>query len=553
MTQRTAPILTLHHPSNAQEYYESGVWQKETIYAIALRNVAAAPDAYALRDARRRLTWSEVVKRADAIAARLAALGLRQGDRIGIWLPNCIEVPLLLLACSRNGYICAPSFHKSHTVSEVVELMCRIDAQALVARPGWGADSAQNDIFSQLLTCKTIKALLAPDDVTGLEGVENLPTTIIGGDLLPDPCHDPDKVTYLAFTSGTTGMPKGVMHSDNTLLANARAVMSDWHLTSSEHIFVVSPLSHHNGTVAFQCALVAGAEFVVNDTPKGKSYLDSIIECEADFVVGVPTHVIDLLAEMQQRGIERLGRVRAFYVAGAAIPPSICQRLLELGVKPMCAYGMTENGSTNYTLPADDIETQLKTCGRVCKGYEARIWSSADVNVEAAAGEIGEIGGRGGLLMLGYFDNQKETEKSFNSSGWFMSGDLGRFDENGNLEVLGRLKDLIIRGGHNIYPSQIEALALRHPDIEKAAAFPVPDERLGEKVCLAIIASKEVAPYAMLEWLGTAGLSRFDMPEYFIACESFPLTPSGKVLKREMAAQVQNGTLVPQSVRWTPS
>jgi acyl-CoA synthetase len=153
--------------------------------------------------------------------------------------------------------------------------------------------------------------------------------------------------------------------------------------------------------------------------------------------------------------------------------------------------------------------------------------------------------------MLGYFNNQTATETSFNSSGWFMSGDLGRFDDAGNLEIVGRKKDLIIRGGHNIHPGHIEEYAHRHPAIKKAAAFGVADPRLGEKVCLAIICNG-VTPDAdeILAHLAREGLSKFDMPEYFLALPAFPLTASGKILKRELMLQVENGQLQPMPVRY---
>ena len=150
--------------------------------------------------------------------------------------------------------------------------------------------------------------------------------------------------------------------------------------------------------------------------------------------------------------------------------------------------------------------------------------------------------------MLGYFDNQTATEGSFNRDGWFMSGDLGLMTPSGNLEIVGRSKDLIIRGGHNIYPAEIEAFALRHAEVARCAAFPIADERLGERVCLAIIG--EAQPDALLAHLAAEGLSKFDMPEYFVRVEAFPLTPSGKILKRELIEMARRGDLATQSVRY---
>jgi acyl-CoA synthetase len=160
---------------------------------------------------------------------------------------------------------------------------------------------------------------------------------------------------------------------------------------------------------------------------------------------------------------------------------------------------------------------------------------------------MGQIGGRGAALMLGYFNDQAAIEASFNREGWFLSGDLGVLDARGNLRIEGRLKDLIIRGGHNISPAHIEALALRHEGIEKVACFPVPDERLGERVCIAVIGN--VSPTDLLTHLADEGLSKYDMPEYFVRLDEFPLTASGKILKRELVAMVRRGQLEPAPIR----
>ncbi len=155
--------------------------------------------------------------------------------------------------------------------------------------------------------------------------------------------------------------------------------------------------------------------------------------------------------------------------------------------------------------------------------------------------------------MLGYFDNQRATEDSFNRSGWFLSGDLGRFDADGNLEIVGRKKDLIIRGGHNIHPARIEELAMRHKSVARCAAFAVADQRLGEKVCLSVIFHDGAGANSdeMLTHLHEAGLSRYDMPEYFIAMTAYPLTASGKILKRELVEWTKSGRIAPEPVRWT--
>jgi acyl-CoA synthetase len=552
-----AHLLTLHDPAAAREHYLSGIWQTDTLYSLAQRHATERGGAYAVRDSGRRLTWRALVQWVDAVAADLHDAGLRSGDRVSIWLPNRLESVVVLLACSRNGYVCNPSLHQNYTVEEIATLLARIDCRALFAQAGYGADARTADIFERarsMAHLKRVYALAAPAGAPSSlpAGASSMP--------LPDPpsrhglppaSTHPDKVVYLAFTSGTTGAPKGVMHSDNTLLANGRAMVADWGQSANTVLLTLSPLSHHIATVALEQVLVSGGELVVFDPAAGVSALDWLLATGATYVMGVPTHAIDLLQAVDQRRLETLGAVRTFYMAGAPIPTEVAARLLALGAKPQNVYGMTENGSHQYTKPNDPVEVITSTCGKACAGYEIRLWSQDNPDIEVGPDEVGEIGGRGGVLMLGYFSNQSVTENSFNRSGWFLSGDLGQFDAQGNLRIVGRKKDLIIRGGHNIHPAHIEEYAHRHPRVRKAAAFGVPDDRLGEKVCLAVI-GRDGVPGAdeLLQHLGREGLSKFDMPEYFAVVDEFPLTASGKILKRELMQWVASGRLKPHAVRY---
>ncbi|WP_261541887.1 class I adenylate-forming enzyme family protein [Burkholderia multivorans] len=549
-------ILTLHNPQNARDYYLSGVWQQETLYTLARRHARERPTSCALRDADVRLTWREVVDWVDSVAEALHRQGLKPGDRVGIWLPNVVHTAIVFLACSRNGYVCCPSLHQNYTVEEIRTLLHRTQCRALFAMPGYGADADRHSIFARVDEIPTLAAVFAlpdpprdrPADLAGaLPFPERQPPAAVA-----PPDLNPDKIVYLAFTSGTTGQPKGVMHSDNTLLANGRALVEDWGHTSDTTLLTLSPMSHHIATVAIEQMLVAGLELVMTNLRGSKHALDWILETGATYVMGVPTHAMDILQAVRDRNLRTLGDVRTFYMAGAAIPREVAQKFLSLGVTPQNVYGMTENGSHNYTNPNDTPDTIVSTCGRACRGYEVRLWKQDDSDVEAEPGEIGEIGGRGGLLMLGYFSNQVATETSFNIHGWFMSGDLGMLDDHGCLVIVGRKKDLIIRGGHNIHPARIEELAMRHPLVERAAAYPVQDQRLGEKVCLSVIVrtGQHLDPHDMLAHLASCGLSKYDMPEYYLPLDAFPLTASGKILKRDLVEMTLRGELKPVSVRY---
>jgi acyl-CoA synthetase len=560
----TNTLLTLHDPEAARRYYADGLWRADTLYSLLCEHAARRPHDFALRDGNQRLTWSALHAIVDAVAADLDGAGLKRGERVAVWLPSRVEAVAVLLASSRQGYVCNPSLHQNYTVAEIVALLARTRAAALFAQPGYGADARAADIFAAIADLPSLRRVYSLGD--GPAGAAPFPEAPPpcppphagegkeGGALASPPVDlNPDKVVYLAFTSGTTGTPKGVMHSDNTLLANARAMVEDWHHDERTVLLSLSPFSHHIATVALAQSLAAGMELVVNAPPAGMTPLDWILESGATYVMGVPTHAMDILGEMRRRGLQNLGAVGTFYMAGSPIPREVAQAFLDRGVTPQNVYGMSENSSHQYTLPSDPAQTIVATCGRACNAYEIRLWDQENPDLEVAQGEIGEIGGRGACLMLGYFDNQAATEDSFNRGGWFMSGDLGRFDAEGCLEIVGRKKDLIIRGGHNIHPARVEDLAMRHPAVARCAAFAVADQRLGERMCLSVIFHEGASAEAheLLAHLNAAGLSRYDMPEYFIAMTAYPLTASGKILKRELVEWAKSGQIRPVPVRWT--
>ncbi len=587
-------MLTLLSNELIKKYYAAGFWRDDTIYSLVRGHAVRAPESFAVRDCFRRVSYRELSHAADALAADLASHGVKQGERVSVWLPSRIEGVIALLACSRNGYVCCPSLHRDHTMGEVVELIVRTRSAAFIGQAGFGADGDRRDIFEELAVfpfmrhvyrfaphyppparearggegrrrmgpgweeLSSLQVPPTPDPSPPLryasrgEGSGNASPSDQLSAYEPVPTRNANQIVYLAFTSGTTGKPKGVMHSDNTLLANARQLAMDWSIGPDSVIYSLSPLSHNLGFGAQVMALAVGGELVINDLPKGASLVDRILDTGASFLVGVPAHAVDLLAEMRERGLNGLGRLKGFRISGAAAPREVVAGLIGQGIIPQSGYGMTENCSHQYTLPNDDPKLIVETSGRTCPGYELRIFKTGDSDMPAPPGETGQIGGRGASLMLGYFDDQAATENAFNRDGWFMTGDLGQLDANGYLRITGRLKDIIIRGGHNIHPAHIEALAMKHTAIARAAAVPIPDTRLGEKVCLVVMfrAGYSVAPAELLAHLDAAGLSKYDMPEYFLKVEEIPLTPNGKMRKRDIAELIAQGRVIPEPVRF---
>ena len=548
-------MLTLLSYSKAKNYYASGIWQNDTFYSLIQRHAIKNPQGFALRDGSRRLTWSELLNWIDHISEQLANTGLKVGDRVAIWLPSRVEGVASFLACSRNGYVACTSLHQNYTLQEISEFLKRSRAVVLIMMPGYGGNKDSQALTAMANELEDLKQIFSVDNIWDdhFLPLSQKTTPVDGKVSLPMVHDDPDSIVYLAFTSGTTGTPKGVMHSNNTLLANGRAMLDVWQYPTHSIMLSISPMSHHIGTVALEQWAVGGYELVLNYPPHGLSIIEWIIETKANYILGVPTHAIDILGHLQRLGLSQLGDVNIFYMAGSIIPIEVAKSFLAMGITPQNIYGMTENGSHQFTAPTDDAKTIIETCGRAARGYETIIVDQNNPNIYLSAGQVGEIATRGGLLMLGYYDNQKATEDSFNHEGWFLSGDLGLLDYRGCLQIIGRKKDLIIRGGHNIYPSYLEDLAHRHPAIIKCAAFGVPDIRLGEKVAMTLLLKEGLTINAadFLMHLHQAGLSKYDMPEYFGIVHEFPVTASGKILKRELLEMFKHDVLKLEPIRFT--
>lgn len=559
MSTTSQNLLTRYSSEMAQEYYDKGFWLDRTIFQYCKDNAAIWPDKIAVRDRYLALDYSNLVLLGEAVASELKAAGLRPGERVASWLSSRCEVAIMLVACSKGGFVLSPSLHRNHTVEEVAHLIERMDAKAILWEQDFGADanvpSAQsvlqnannprhfivipppgprsiNDVAAQLLKSPS-KSLLANTETQGKA----------------------DDIVYLAFTSGTTGEPKGVMHSNNTLLSNARSIAEDWDFNLNTVTCTLGPLSHNLGFGALILTLFCGGELIVHDLPRSESILQRLTETGTNFLFGVPAHAIDILREIEDNielATPFLKRLKGFRISGASAPSNVIRRLSELGVQAQSGYGMTEACSHHYTLPDDLTERVIRTSGKACSSYEVQIFDPENTDKVVAQGEVGHIGGRGASLMMGYIDDQKSTEKSFNRFGWFMTGDLGQIDGDGYLTITGRLKEIIIRGGHNIHPAKIEQLATMHPNIEKAVALGLPDERLGEKVCLTVVPKQEqtIDEHLLLKYLSEMGLSKYDMPEYFLCVKEIPQSASGKLLKRALLPMIVSGQLDPIPVNF---
>jgi acyl-CoA synthetase len=549
----TARLLSLQDVSTARRYHAAGWWRADTFFDLLVHWAARKPGAAALSDSATTLTYAEALDWTEGLARRLAEAGLRPGDRVAVWSPSRIESAITLLACSRMGLVCVPSLHRDHTPDGVIEILGRTRAAALVVQKGWGMDTSDRDVAGEAASLDHMRIVIELEPLTS-DTKSDCPRfggmVEFGGACPTAPADDPDRVFYIAFTSGTTGRPKGVMHSNNTLLSNGRAVAADLGFDEDTVVYTLSPMSHNMGTVSLAVTLACGGSLVMHGPLDAARAVERIIETGASYLVGVPTHGIDLLASLGER--RSFGRVTHFQLAGSTVPRRLAQSYTDLGIVVQNCYGMTENCSFLYTRPGDVIDVVIGSCGRCAEGMEIAIVDPDDPETILSDGNAGEVAIRGPSMMLGYFDDQIATETSYTRSGWFLSGDLGIRDDAGNVTIVGRKKDLIIRGGRNLHPAALEEAAMKLPCVAKAAAFGVPDERLGERICLAVIPAAPVGEQDLVEALDANGLPTAYRPEFVVILDAFPLTASGKILKRELVRLAATGELRPTSIAMRP-
>ena len=329
-------ILTRLDPVQAETYYRDGRWRTDSLWDVFQVGAYAHPDRAAIIERTRTHTYRDVLDAAGRLAGWLHDQGLRQGDRVAVWLPSRAEVAVAVLACARLGLVCCPSLHRDHTVGQVVELVERMRAAAFIGQPGYGADADRHDIFTELGRLDAAPVALrlpALTDAVEQPGQSRLLADLTGTAVLSGHRTHPDAVVYLAFTSGSTGQPKGVMHSSNTLLSPVRAMVRDWALGGDTVIYSLSPLSHNLGFGAMLTALTNGGTLVAHDLPRGASVAERMAETSTAFAFGVPTHVIDLLGELE-RGHARGLRLRGFRISGAAVSQDVVLRLRARGITP---------------------------------------------------------------------------------------------------------------------------------------------------------------------------------------------------------------------------
>jgi fatty-acyl-CoA synthase len=502
-----------------------------------------------------RWSYAELLQRSESIAKGFLALGLPKQARVGIYAPNCKEWLLTQMAASLADLILV-NINPAYQAVELEHALKKVGVSALVMTPGF-KQSNYLELLKHIdpeISNQTGKTLALPN-LTSLKHV-----ILIGDDKVPGMMNfdelykmnseeyeertakvNFDDATNIQFTSGTTGRPKAATLSHFNIVNNGHYIGDLLKYSVHDKVAIPVPLYHCFGMVIGNLAAIAHGSAMVY-TDYGFNPVSTIEAVEKEAVTslyGVPTMFVAYVRE-QLKSKRNIRSLRTGLVAGAICVPELMKQIVDiLGIHQMVnAYGMTETSPVSFQLPLNaNYEKRISTVGEIHPHVECKLVDSNGHIVER--GEIGEICVRGYLVMKGYWEDEKATKKSITSDGWMLTEDQGIMDEQGYLKIVGRVKDMIIRGGENIYPSEVESFLATMPGIEEIHVFGVPDEYLGEQVAawIRMKAGSEPVTVAKLEEFCKGQIAHFKVPKIIRIVESFPTTVTGKVQKNKMRAE----------------
>jgi fatty-acyl-CoA synthase len=521
----------------------SGRFAGQSVGQLLEARAAEAPDAVFLIYGDRRFTYRQIDARANALAAALHELGVERGDRIALALPNWPEFVISMFAAARLGAVIVP-LNPRYTVPELQYMLRHSEATVVVSAENFGGvDYLQLfEGFLAILPDLQYVVTVGEEDLWYDDRIYQFEDLISSGEgrQMPAAPLDPDtEVFAILYTSGTMGKPKGVALTHTNLLATAAETVSAIQLTPADIVFGVTTVFHVFGLgPGIIGTLAAGAALVLQDQFEPAEALKLIRRHKVTVHYGVPTVFVTEMREAQENGAD-LSTLRAGVVAGAPVGDELVRRIRAEFCPNLCvAYSLTETASTvSITRPDDPQDKQVFTVGRPLPGSEVRILDLDGTILPVES--LGEIAIRGVGVMKGYYRQPGETAHAFNDDGFFLTGDLGLVDEDGFLHIVGRRKELIIRGGFNVYPRELEDRLHAHPAVMDVAVVGLPDDVLGEQLCACIVPVEGaiVTGEEIKDWCrGT--LADYKVPDLVRFFDVFPLTGSGKVRRVELARMV---------------
>ena len=543
---------------NTRLSFVSGAGSKPLIYQTIGNALVEAAQRFSQREALVvrhqdiRWTYAELLQRVDDLACGLIALGFEPGDRVGIWAPNCAEWTLTQFATARAGLILVninPAY-RTHELdyalnkvackglvtasmfksSDYLAMLAELAPELQTAEPGRLASGRLPHLRSVIRLgeeetpgCYNFDKIAALGGAAERRRLEELSTLL-----------QPDDAINIQFTSGTTGSPKGATLTHFNILNNGYFVGQAMNFTEADRLCIPVPFYHCFGMVMgnLNCTIHGAAMVIPNDGFDPALTLAAVSEEKCTALYGVPTMFIAELDLPDFREYD-LSSLRTGIMAGSSCPIEVMKRVVaEMNMSEITiAYGMTETSPVSFQSSTDDpLERRVSTVGRIHPHVQVKVIDPEGRTVPT--GEKGELCTRGYNVMSGYWDDPEKTREAIDAAGWMHTGDLATIDVEGYCNIVGRVKDMVIRGGENIYPREVEEFLFGHDKIQDVAVFGVPDDKYGEQLCAWIKLKEEgTLDEAGIKAFCKDSLAHYKVPHYVRFVDEFPMTVTGKLQK----------------------
>ncbi|EHR7950783.1 medium-chain fatty-acid--CoA ligase [Escherichia coli] len=514
-------------------YRQQGLWGDASLADYWQQTARAMPDKIAVVDNHGASnTYSALDHAASCLANWMLAKGIESGDRIAFQLPGWCEFTVIYLACLKIGAVSVPLL-PSWREAELVWVLNKCQAKMFFA-PTLFKQTRPVDLILPLQNqLPQLQQIVGVDKLAPATSSLSLSQIIADNTSLTTAIttHG-DELAAVLFTSGTEGLPKGVMLTHNNILASERAYCARLNLTWQDVFMMPAPLGHATGFLhGVTAPFLIGARSVLLDIFTPDACLALLEQQRCTCMLGATPFVYDLLNVLEKQPAD-LSALRFFLCGGTTIPKKVARECQQLGIKLLSVYGSTESSPHAVVNLDDPLSRFMHTDGYAAAGVEIKVVD--DARKTLPPGCEGEEASRGPNVFMGYFDEPELTARALDEEGWYYSGDLCRMDEAGYIKITGRKKDIIVRGGENISSREVEDILLQHPKIHDACVVAMPDERLGERSCAYVVLK---APHHSLSleevvaFFSRKRVAKYKYPEHIVVIEKLPRTASGKIQK----------------------
>lgn len=514
-------------------YRQQGLWGDASLADYWQQTARAMPDKIAVVDNHgASYTYSALDHAASCLANWMLTKGIESGDRIAFQLPGWCEFTVIYLACLKIGAVSVPLL-PSWREAELVWVLNKCQAKMFFA-PTLFKQTRPVDLILPLQN-----QLLQLQQIVGVDKLAPATSSLSLSQIIADntplttaiTVHG-DELAAVLFTSGTEGLPKGVMLTHNNILASERAYCARLNLTWQDVFMMPAPLGHATGFLhGVTAPFLIGARSVLLDIFTPDACLALLEQQRCTCMLGATPFVYDLLNLLEKQPAD-LSALRFFLCGGTTIPKKVARECQQRGIKLLSVYGSTESSPHAVVNLDDPLSRFMHTDGYAAAGVEIKVVD--DARKTLPPGYEGEEASRGPNVFMGYFDEPELTARALDEEGWYYSGDLCCMDEAGYIKITGRKKDIIVRGGENISSREVEDILLQHPKIHDACVVAMPDERLGERTCAYVVLK---APHHSLSleevvaFFSRKRVAKYKYPEHIVVIEKLPRTVSGKIQK----------------------